>query len=141
MDMSKLSRGQMIAAAGGAVLIISLFLHWDSAAGQSAWSVFSGMDIIMLLIGVAALAYVAVTAMGSAAQLPANAGWVVFVLGVLTVGWALGWDLEDPSAGIGAWLGLLAGIAIAYGALEAGRRPVMTPRRPAAATPGGPVVP
>lgn len=144
MDMSKLSRGQMIAAAGGALLIISLFLHWDSAAAQSAWSAFSGMDIIMLLIAIAALVYVLATAAGSAGQLPGNAVWIVFILGVLSIGWALGWDLEDPSAGIGAWLGLVAGIGIAYGACEAGRAPawpVASHAAPAPTAPGPPVAP
>ena len=68
MDMSKLSQGQMIAGVGGIVLIVSLFLDWISTpfGGGTAFDVFSGMDIIMLLIGVAAVAYAALPALGSA---------------------------------------------------------------------------
>jgi hypothetical protein len=96
------------------------------------------MDIIMVLVGIAAIA-LAVFAGFDGADLPANAGFIVGLLGVGTIGWALGWVLESSNAGIGAWLGLLAAIAIALGGLEpsgqtqwiaGGRRAAAPPRTP-----------
>jgi hypothetical protein len=43
--------------------------------------------------------------------------------GVVLLGWTHGWDLENPNAGIGACIGPLAAIAIAYGGFEASRSP------------------
>ena len=116
-NTGRLTQGQLIAAVGAAALFLSLFLTWDDAAGGSGWSTFSGMNIIMLLIALATLAYVGMTAVD--AEIPSGSEWLLFLLGVLTVGWAFGWDLETPSAGVGAWLGLLAALAVAYGTSEA----------------------
>lgn len=140
MDLSKLSRGQLIAGAGGILLVLSLFLGWVSVFGgtQTAFDAFSGMDIIMLVIGAAAVAFAAVTATETSIDLPRNASVVLAVLGVLVVGWALGWVLEEPSAGFGAWLGLIGAGAIAYGGWEAHRAPTpmaaSRPARPAASS-------
>jgi hypothetical protein len=122
MDTSRLSQGQLVAGIGGVVLIISLFLDWVSgvtiggfSTGGSAFDVFSGMDIIMLIIGVAIVGLAAATAGGTQMNLPVNPGLLTFVLGVVLVGWTLGWVIEVDSAGIGAWLGFAASIAIVVG--------------------------
>src|SRR5690242_17887293 len=98
MDLSKLSRGQLIAGVGGVLLVLSLFLGWVSVFGgtQTAFDAFSGMDIIMLVIGAAAVAFAAVTASEASIDLPGNAAVILAVLAVLVVGWALGWVLEEP---------------------------------------------
>jgi hypothetical protein len=143
MDLSKLSRGQLIAGAGGIVLVLSLFLSWVSLLGASAsaFDTFSGMDIIMLVIGLAAVAFAATEASGTGVQLPGNAGIILAVAAVVVFGWALGWCLEEPSAGFGAWLGLIASGAIAYGAWEAVQRPTpfsVTTPAPSAPSPKQP---
>jgi hypothetical protein len=138
VDMSNLSRGQLIMAGGGLVLIISLFLSWVSILGVSgsAFDAFSGMDIIMLIIGIAALAYGVMMAMGGSVGLPGNAALILALLGVVVFGWALGWDLEEPNAGFGAWLGLFASIAIAYGGYDAWKTPApLSSTRAAGRTP------
>ena len=76
----------------------------------------------MLLIGVAAIAPAAMAARGGASGLTFNPSLVVAALGVVALGWALGWDLENPNAGIGSWLGLAAAGAIAYGAFQGTRK-------------------
>jgi hypothetical protein len=114
----------MVAGVGGAVLVVSLFLNWSE--GGSAFDSFSGIDLILLVIGVAALAYAAVPMM-SAAALPGNAARIIAGLGLVAIGWSLGWDLEDPGAGFGAWLGLVASVAVTYGAFEAASEPVSAP--------------
>jgi hypothetical protein len=85
------------------------------------------------------VAFAAVTAAEASIDLPGTAGVILAVLGVLVVGWALGWVLEEPSAGFGAWLGLIGAGAIAYGGWEAHRSPTpMAATRPARpAAPGG----
>jgi hypothetical protein len=130
MDTSRVSPGQLIAAAGGAVLIISLFLDWISGVtiqigaatvsggGGNAFDVFSGMDIILLLIGISALAIAALSAAEASISSPVDPAWMVGALGLVAFGWCLGWDLENGSAGIGAWLGLIASGAIVFGAYE-----------------------
>lgn len=122
MDVGRLSRGQMIAAAGGLVLIISLFLSWAEGAfggSASAWELFSGMDIILLIIALIAIAVGAVRAAEASVNLPGSSDLGAFVLGILALGWVFGFVLETSSAGIGAWLALLATVAIAYGTAEA----------------------
>ena len=121
VNTGRLTSGQLIAAAGAVVLFISLFLTWDDSAGSSGWSTFSGMNIVMFLVVLATAAYVGLSALG--AEVPASSELVVFVTGVLVVGWSLGYDLETPNAGVGAWFGLFAALAIAYGASEATLRP------------------
>jgi hypothetical protein len=145
MDTSKMSQGEMIAGAGGVVLLISLFLDWVSGistpigtlGGGSAFDVFSGMDIIMLIVALVAIAWAVSGAAGM--DVPASVGWIVGLLGVAIAGWALGWDIENPNAGIGSWLGLAASVAIAWGAFAAGARPAVAPSAEApASTPAPP---
>jgi hypothetical protein len=147
MDTSRASQGQIIAAAGGLVLIISLFLDWTSgvtisigttsiSTSGNAWDVFSGMDIVMALVGLAAIAVACATMMDASIDTPVRLDLVLALLGVGTIGWALGWDLENPNAGLGAWIALLAAIAIAYGGFEAARSP-----QPVAATSASPPPP
>jgi uncharacterized membrane protein YbhN (UPF0104 family) len=125
MDVSRLSQGQLIVGGGGILLIVSLFLNWSF--GGSAFDLFSGMDIIMLVVGAVAVAYAALPAIGSAHSVPAQSSGVLLLLGVLVLGFVLGEDLEDPYAGVGAWLALIASAAIAVGAFEGiGRARSMT---------------
>jgi hypothetical protein len=147
MDTSRLGRGHIIASAGGAVLVLALFLHWEDITGQSAWDAFSGMDIIMLIVAVAALIYGLGPGVGFELPVP-NANAILFVLGVLVAGWALGWDLEISTAGLGAWLGLFAALAIAVGARDpasvsapAAPQGPGAPSPPPPAGPGGPPPP
>jgi hypothetical protein len=130
MDTSKMSQGQMVAGAGGVLLIIALFLSWFE--GLSAFDVFSGMDIIMLLIGIVAVAWAVSSGMNM--SLPITAV-MVGILGVVVLGFTLGTDLEADDADIGAWLALAASIAIAWGGLAGGRRPAAAPSRAASPPP------
>lgn len=140
VDTSTLSQGEPIAAIGGVVLIVSLFLNWSESflGSVSAWDAFSGIDIVMLVVGLVALAFGVATIAGVAARLPAGSALIVSGLGIIVVGWALGWDLEDADAGVGAWLALIAGGAIAYGGHLAKGGPLAPWARP---RPGGPMPP
>ena len=139
MGTSKLSQGQPLAAAGGAILVISLFLHW--VPGQSAFDAFSSMHIVMLIVGLAAIWFGASPALGMDTRMPANAAWIVAALGVAVFGWTIGFELEISGA-VGVWIGLLASIAIAYGGYEAATAPAhpraTAPSPPATPAPSGP---
>jgi hypothetical protein len=113
----------MVLGIGGILLVISLFLSWASAFGASAsaFDLFSGMDIIMLVIGIAAVAYAASVAAGSSARAPSGSPLILAALGLVVLGWALGWDIETSGAGVGSWLALIASAAITYGAFTSQR--------------------
>jgi hypothetical protein len=132
MDSSRLSQGYLIAGIGGVVLLSSLFLDWISgltitvgaaslSTSGNAWDVFSGMDILMALVGLAAIVLTGAVTMGATIRTPANVPLILGLVGVGTIGWALGWDLENANAGIGGWLGLAGAVAIAYGGFAAAR--------------------
>ena len=132
MDSSRLSQGYVVAGVGGVVLLISLFLNWISgltitvgaaslSTSGNAWDVFSGMDILMALVGLAAIVLTGAVTMGATIRTPANVPLILGLVGVGTIGWALGWDLENANAGIGGWLGLAGAVAIAYGGFAAAR--------------------
>jgi hypothetical protein len=116
-----MSQGQMIAGAGGVVLIISVFLDW--VAGRSAWDAFSIVHVIMLLIGIAAVAFAVLPAASAAVTLPAGLPLLIAALGIAAFGFAAGWELEI-SGGIGVWLAVIGSLAIAYGAYDAAGAPV-----------------
>ncbi len=139
MDASRMSQGQIVAGAGGVLLIIGLFLDWVSGFGN-AFDAFSGMDIIMLIVAVVAIAWAVTAGLGIATP-PALSGMLVGLLGMIALGWALGWDLEEGSAGLGAWLSLVASIAIAWGGLGGGRQLVPATSRQTAAPPPPPAAP
>ncbi len=133
MDTSRLSQGQMVAAVGGVLLIVALFLHWGG--NVSAWDGFSAMHIIMLLVGLAAIAWAVLPAAGSGASLPPSAPGILLGLGVAVFGFALGWEFE-VSGEIGVWLAIVASAAIAYGAYSHGRVAAPSPAR--SSTPAAP---
>ena len=132
MDTSKMSQGQMVAAAGGVLLIIALFLSWEE--GASAFDLFSGMDIIMLIIAIVAVVWGVAAGMGAATP-PMLSGLLVGLLGVAALGFILGFDLEAEDADIGAWLALVASIVVVWGALAGGRRPVTSASSPPSSPP------
>lgn len=75
MEPGRLRAGEWIAAASGVLLVVSLFLPWykvevprhggmrdDGTVGLTAWEVFSVVDVLLLLLGIAAVALLVVTA-------------------------------------------------------------------------------
>jgi peptidoglycan/LPS O-acetylase OafA/YrhL len=50
-----LEAGQLASAAGAALLLVSLLLHWYEP-DLSAWDVFETLDLVLALLGLAALA-------------------------------------------------------------------------------------
>jgi hypothetical protein len=135
--MGRLSQGQMIAAVGGIVLLVAMFLPWIGVSGTSLPSGLPGgvdtstedniwkgssLDIYLLITGVVALlpALLAVTDSAeefsfiSAATLLLGVVAVILVIAFLTVDFPDGADRK-----IGAFIGLGGAIVIAVGGFRA----------------------
>jgi hypothetical protein len=123
MDLRRLSRGDWLAAAGGVVMLVALFLPWYSVGGhdQTAWEAMAVDDVILaitallaitvaVIVGIPSMASVSV-ASTSLAIMPAAVCLVVTVYRLVSPA-----PPVDVSLEIGAWLGLAAAIAIAVGA-------------------------
>jgi hypothetical protein len=143
---SRLTPRDMIAAAGGAVLVVSLFLPWygvsfemagftksDSGTGRE---VLSSMDMLLFLISLAAIAVVAARAAGAVPDGPARL--IELSLGALAVLMVLYRIIDIPTEGHvpdhvelsrkgGIFIALVGAAAITYG----GRRTTTkSPARP-----------
>ena len=103
-DTSKITFGELIAGASGLALIIFMFLPWfeigtSDEEGQeqldeagdaldltySAWEAFQIWDIVLVLIGLTAIAYLVARALDAVPVLPIPPGLIVAVLGALAV--------------------------------------------------------
>jgi hypothetical protein len=135
--MGRLSPGQIIAAIGGIVLLVAMFLPWvgvsgpslpsglpggvDTSTSENIWK-GSSLDIYLLITGVVALlpALLAVTdsaaefSFVSAATLLLGLVAVILVIAFLTVDFPDGADRK-----IGAFIGLGAAVVIAVGGFRA----------------------
>jgi hypothetical protein len=136
--MGRLSQGQVIAAVGGVVLLVAMFLPWvgisgpslpssvvpggvDTSSSENIWK-GSSLDIYLLITGVVAIlpALLALTdsaeefSFVSAATLLLGTVAVILVIAFLTVDFPDGADRK-----LGAFVGLAAAIAIAIGGFRA----------------------
>jgi Ca2+/H+ antiporter len=141
MDTSRISFGEMIAAASGVALFLFMFFDWFSykgpgdleTGGLSAWQWMSFLDILLFLVAAVAVAMAVLRATDSMpANLPWPPGMIVAAAGVLAVlivllrliapgDGPLDELVIDADAGrkIGVWLGLIAAGGIAYGGYTA----------------------
>lgn len=138
MNVSRNNLGYVLAAAGGAVLVLSLFLAWASGYkdSASAWQIFSGIDILLALIGIAALGVALAHMRGAAAGLPRWAGDALKWLGVVAAAIVLTYLLETDNAAWGSFLAFLATLSIVAGAVFR-ERPELVDRLEAAAAERG----
>ena len=106
----------LIAAGGGVLLFISLFLSWFLEA--SAWELFDLSDIILAAIALLAIAVGGSIATGNALNIPGNA---LHVAGLIALGMVATYLFEGEERGIGLFVGLIGVIAIIVGAMGLGR--------------------
>jgi len=164
MDVNRLRFGEMVAAAGAAVLFLVMFLDWYGAengpGGLSAWESFTFIDLFLFfLVIIPAIALAVLTTMQRTVALPLSASVLVTALGALASLLILyrlvnepGFEASVPDQvvdiKIWAWVGLLSALTIAFGGFmsmrdegtsfgSAGR--VQPPMRPA--PPPGPGAP
>jgi hypothetical protein len=136
MELSKLRRGEMIAAVGGIVLLFSLlFIDWykvagleGTIAGFGAWDHqgFSGTiaNLIILAAGIAAVGLAVVTANSSTVALPVAGSALTAGLGIGAVTMILLRMLFQPGPNglvdlkVGILIALVGALAVAYGGWE-----------------------
>ena len=139
----------LIAAAGGVLLFVSLFLSWISVGGATAsgWEVFSIVDIVLALVAavtaVIGISYVTGTELPVPGLRPEVLKWV----GVVALTIVLVYLLESDHLGFGVFVALVGAAGMLGGAILA-ERPDLAGRlaeatgvpddtRPAAAPPAG----
>jgi peptidoglycan/LPS O-acetylase OafA/YrhL len=115
--------GQMLVVVGGVALIVSLFLNWFEP-GNSAWTVFETMDLVLAAIGLAAIAAVlpAPAAGGRPEGGPLVPARLLPALGIVALVIVAAALINPPPAAngespeVGAWIGLAAAIVLTAGA-------------------------
>jgi hypothetical protein len=140
--IGRLTQGQMIAAVGAVVLLVAMFLPWigvsgpslpsgvnlppgvAAAAGSSSENIWKGstLDIYLLItVIVAALpALLAVTDSSEEFSFVSAATFLLGVVAVILIAAFLTVDFPDgPDRKIGAFIGLAAALAIAFGGFRA----------------------
>ena len=135
MELSRLRPGEMIAGAGGVVLLVVMFLDWYAAGGQTqvqgqdfeisfgfnAWQAFSVTDLILALTAATGIALAVLTASRRSPALPVALSVVTSTLGIFATLLVLYRILNQPGPNdfvevkFGAFLGFLAVLAIAAG--------------------------
>jgi hypothetical protein len=135
-DLSRLRRGEQIAAGAAVLLFILMFFDWysvsvsagpfgDFSVGGSAWQVFDFLDLYLLVVILAAIGLAVLTATERSPALPVTASVIVTALAALGTLLVLFRLIDTPigdvpdgvdvSRTVWAFLGLIAVAAIAYG--------------------------
>jgi hypothetical protein len=126
MHLSRLRIGELVAAAAGLLLIVSLFLPWYEAgqASHSAWETFAVIDAFLDAVGVSAVVLLILTALHRVDAVPMAAAALLAVaalVAVVLVAVRLLVLPELPGPGdtsleIGSFLGLLGALGVFAGA-------------------------
>jgi amino acid transporter len=117
LDLRRLRLGEWLAAAGGVLMIVALFLPWyDDVSGYEALTV---IDVLLTLLALLAIALAVLQATRDSPGLPVGAGVLTAAFGILGVLLVLFRLIDDPFSGAevrpAAWLGLLAALAVEGG--------------------------
>jgi hypothetical protein len=121
VDLRRLRAGEWIAVAGGVALIASLFLAWYDAPTESltGFQALTVIDVLLTLIALVALALGVLQATQDTPAKPVAFGVLSVVFGALAVLLVLFRLIDSPADGLtvaaGAWLGLVAALAITVG--------------------------
>jgi uncharacterized protein DUF2510 len=139
----------LIAAAGGVLLFISLFLSWISVGGATAsgWEVFSIVDVVLALLAAIGAAIGVSIVTGTELPVPGLRPELLKWVGVVALTIVLTYLLESDHLGFGVFVALVGAVGILGGAILA-ERPDLAGRlaeaagvpddtRPVAAPPSG----
>jgi hypothetical protein len=119
----RLSQGQIISAVFGIALLVATFLPWYGS-GSADFKLWDGstFDIYLAITGVVALlpALLALTDAAEEFSFVSAAAFVLGTVGAILVIAFLTVDFPDGAdRKIGAWLGLVGALGIAFGAFRA----------------------
>jgi hypothetical protein len=132
MDLSRLNMGEKLAGVSGLLLFAFMSVDWFGVkgyfGGADAWQAFGFIDIVLLVVALAAVGLALFAPSQSDLGLPVAAGAIVTSLGVLAVALVLIRLIDPPDIGvaafvphtevtrkIGVWLGLITSIGVAVG--------------------------
>ncbi len=122
MESSNRRAGQLIAGAGGVLLIVSLFLPWaeTGASAASGWELWAMADVFFLIAGLCAIA-AAITGGRFGLFRPdltlIGATDLLGLVAIVLIGWLLVFDFPaGADREIGAFLALIGAMTIAGGA-------------------------
>jgi hypothetical protein len=123
MDLTRLTQGERIVLAAGVLLIIDLlFLPWHDLTIITRTGVQSpngGYGVIALLLVIVMVGQIAATKLASAKLPDPPVAWsqIHLILGIaVAVLLVLKLLAETHFLGFGAYLGIILGLAVAYGA-------------------------
>ena len=109
----------LIAAGGGLLLFISLFLSWIGEA--SFWELYDIVDVLFALMALLAIAVGVGIYTGNPINLPGGAGPAVYTSGLITFSIVAYHLLEGEDRKIGIFIALLGTIGMIIGGLQLGR--------------------
>ncbi len=122
MGVERLRAGEWLAAVGGVVLVVSLFLPWYGLLGAdvSGFEALSVIDLLLALLALLAIALAVLQATQDSPAMPVGAAVLTATLGMLGVLLVLFRIVFEPESSaleveIGAWIALAATVAIAAG--------------------------
>jgi hypothetical protein len=122
MTSTEYRLGPLICGAGGALLIVSLFLPWAGAADVdlSGWELWTMADVFLLIAGLVAIG-TALTGGGFGVFRPdlslSAAADLLGLVATVLLAWLVIFDFpEGASREIGVFLALIGAIAVAAGA-------------------------
>jgi hypothetical protein len=119
MDQLKaLPLGRQLILGAGVLLFIDSLFHWRAIGpyGENAWNGFWGIFMCLMLI--ALVAWTAARAFGVTLPDQVPDGLVTLALGVLIPLFALIKAISDSYVHWPAWVGVILGAVIAYGAWQ-----------------------
>jgi drug/metabolite transporter (DMT)-like permease len=120
VDLRRLRAGEWLALAAGITLIVSLFLPWyETDDGDvSGFAVMSVIDILLVLVAAVGITLAVLQATQTTQTLPVGFGVLTVVTGAIGTLLTLFRLIDSPGAGDvswGAWLGLVAVVALTVG--------------------------
>jgi drug/metabolite transporter (DMT)-like permease len=120
--MSKRKPGQLIAGAGGVLLVASLFLPWAGAEGtdSTGFELLAMADVFLMIVGLVAIAAALTTSRFGVFRPDVSLNGAVDLLGVVAtilLAWFVLFDFPSgASHEVGVFLALVGAIVIAAGA-------------------------
>ena len=147
MSLGRLRAGELLALAGAACVIVSLFEPSYEGAGRSfdAWDTFGPAVVLLMLATGTALVLFATALAERSPALPIGAGVCGVLFGLIAAIAAVVRLFERPdhatSLCAGAWLALAGAVAILLGAWQSLRDERTSLYQPAAPTPRPPPEP
>jgi hypothetical protein len=130
--------GELVGALGGLGLLVASFLPWYSV-GESdvtAWQAFSVTDIVLAAAAVVGMSVAACVLLRISVSYPVAGSSVAAGFGAVAAVLIVIRMVNPPGSGdvnleIGAWLGLICGLAITIGGYM-GMQPMKAPKASAA---------